>query len=572
MLHLPHLSDIAVTMIALAIAGTLGLLFGKLKIKGVGLGIGGVLFSGIAVGHFSSKLGIEFDGGMMHFVREFGLILFVYTIGIQVGPSFFQSFKADGLKLNLAALAIVSLGVGVTVFIFFAFGLDVPALVGVMSGSVTNTPGLGAATQVLTELGFTDETLAMTGLGYAVAYPFGIVGILLTMLGVRYVLGIDLDKEGEEYQREMKAGEAALPTIDIEITNPNLDGLQLGDVPDLYDGDVVASRMRKSGELIVPARDTVVHLGDSLHVVGPAKALKAMKIILGKETDQPLTTKGTNLTWARLVVTEQKAVGAKLRDLAFQEGHDVTVSRINRAGVELPPRADAKLAFGDIITIVGMPDDINAVKMQIGNERSRLDEVQFDALFVGIALGILIGSIPLAIPGLSAPMSLGLAGGPLVAAILLGRLGSWGPFVWFMPPVANHALREIGIVLFLAVVGITSGGRFLETLIHGPGLTWMGYGVMITLIPLMTVGFVARLVFKFNYLSLAGVLAGSMTDPPALAFAVSMSPTAAASVAYVSVYPLVMFLRILAPQLIVLLLIGLGGGAMPVPVEALPLP
>ncbi|MEJ1998280.1 MAG: putative transporter [Maritimibacter sp.] len=570
--HLPVLSDIAVTLIALAIAGALGLLLGKQKIKGVGLGIGGVLFSGIAVGHFAARWGIEFDYEIMHFVREFGLILFVYTIGIQVGPSFFQSFKSDGLKLNLAALSIVSLGVVVTVAIFFVFGLDVPALVGVMSGAVTNTPGLGAATQVLTELGFTDETLALTGMGYAVAYPFGILGILLTMLGVKALLRVDLDKEGEDYKRETKSGEGSLPTMDVEVTNPNLDGLKLGDVPDLYDDEVVASRMKKSGNLVVPTRDTVVNLGDSLHIVGPAKALKAMKIILGKETDQPLTTKGTNLTWARLVVTEQKAVGAKLRDLAFQEGHDVTVSRINRAGVELPPRADSKLAFGDIITIVGMPDDINAVKMQIGNERSRLDEVQFEALFIGVALGILLGSIPLMIPGLSAPLKLGLAGGPLVAAILLGRLGSWGPFVWFMPPVANHALREIGIVLFLAVVGITSGGGFIDTLVHGPGLSWMGYGVLITLIPLMTVGLVARIFFKFNYLSLSGVLAGSMTDPPALAFAVSMSPTAAASVAYVSVYPLVMFLRILAPQLIVLLLIGFGGGDMPVPVEALPLP
>ena len=216
----------------------------------------------------------------------------------------------------------------------------------------------------------------------------------------------------------------------------------------------------------------------------------------------------------------------KLRDLALLEGHDVTISRINRAGIELPPRADSTLAFGDIVTVVGMPDDIEAVKMQLGNERSRLDQVQFEALFVGIALGILLGSIPLAIPGLPAPLKLGLAGGPLVAAILLGRLGNFGPFVWFMPPAANHALREIGIILFLAVVGVAAGNGFLDILLNGPGLAWMGYGVLITLVPLMTVGLIARLVFKFNFLSLSGVLAGSMTDPPALAFAVSMNPSA----------------------------------------------
>ncbi|GKY90206.1 putative transporter [Sinisalibacter aestuarii] len=553
------LSDVALTLIALALAGSFGLLLGRVKIARVGLGIGGVLFSGLAVGHVAADWGIAFDADMLHFVREFGLILFVYTIGIQVGPSFFKSFGRDGLRLNLAAIAIVALGVAVTVAVFLLFGLDLAALVGVMSGAVTNTPGLGAATQILAETGFGDDALALTGLGYAVAYPFGIVGILLTMLALRALLRIDVSREAADWARETGAGAAALPTVDVVVTNPNLDGVALGEVPGLFDGEVVASRMMQGGEIAVPTRAARLHVGDSLHIVGPARALAAMKLLLGPEAAKPISTKGTRMSWARLVVTERKALGVRLRDLALLEGHQVTISRINRAGIELPPRADSKLAFGDIVTVVGLPDDIEAVKMRLGDERARLDQVQFEALFVGIALGILLGSVPLALPGLPAPLKLGLAGGPLVAAILLGRLGHWGPFVWFMPPVANTALREIGIVLFLAVVGITAGDRFVETLLHGPGLSWMGYGVLITLVPLVVVGLLARLVFRFNYLSLAGVLAGSMTDPPALAFAASMHAAPAASVAYVSVYPLVMFLRILAPQLMVLLLLGAGG-------------
>ncbi|MEZ5722534.1 MAG: putative transporter [Paracoccaceae bacterium] len=565
MSQLFDLSETAVTLIALAIAGSLGILFGRLKIGTVGLGIGGVLFAGIAVGHLSEIWGVHFNKEVMYFVREFGLILFVYTIGIQVGPGFFQSFRADGLRFNLAAMAIVGLGVAMTVVVFFAFGLDINVLVGIMSGAVTNTPGLGAATQILGDVGFTGPEITLTGMGYAVAYPFGIIGILVTMLVVRFLSRTDIEAEAEAYKKETRAGDSSLPTLDVEVTNPNLDGLQLGDVPGLFDQEVVASRMRKGGaaggEVVVPTRDLVVHSGDVLHLVGSAKALQAMRLVLGRAVDQPVSTKGTKLTWVRLVVTANKALGVKLRDLALFEGHDVTISRINRAGIELPPRADSTLAFGDIVTVVGQPDDIEAVKMVLGDERSRLDQVQFEALFIGVALGILLGSIPLAIPGLPAPLKLGLAGGPLVAAILLGRLGHFGPFVWFMPPAANHALREIGIILFLAVVGVSAGHGFLDVLLNGPGRAWMGFGVLITLVPLLTVGLIARLVFKFNYLSLSGVLAGSMTDPPALAFAVSMSSSAAASVGYVSVYPLVMFLRILAPQLLVLVLLGFGTGA-----------
>ena len=436
------LSETALTLFALAVAGTLGILLGRVRIGTVGLGVGGVLFAGIAIGHIAETHGIRFNGEVMHFVREFGLILFVYTIGIQVGPGFFQSFRADGLRFNLAALAVVGLGVAMTVIVFFAFGLDLNVLVGIMSGAVTNTPGLGAATQILSDVGFTPHEVALAGTGYAVAYPFGIVGIFVTILALRALSRADLAAEAAAFRKARREGESRLPSIDVEVTNANLDGLRLGEVPGLFDQEVVASRIRQGAEVVVATRDNVVNAGDVLHLVGSAKGLREMKLVLGHEMDQPVTMKGTKLTWARLAVTESRALGVKLRDLALVEGHDVTISRINRAGIELPPRADSTLAFGDIVTVVGMPDDLEAVKMRLGNERSRLDQVQFEALFVGIALGILLGSIPLALPGLPAPLKLGLAGGPLVAAILLGRLGHYGPFAWFMPPVANHARRR----------------------------------------------------------------------------------------------------------------------------------
>ncbi|MEG3663797.1 putative transporter [Celeribacter halophilus] len=555
------LSDIALTTLALCLAGAFGLLLGKLQIRKVGLGIGGVLFSGILIGHIASRAGIEFDGEVMHFVRELGLILFVYTIGIQVGPSFFSSFAKSGLKFNLAAIGIVLGGVVMTLLVYALADLPLPVLVGVMSGAVTNTPGLGAAQQVLGDAGFPPSEVAESGMGYAMAYPFGILGILTSMFVIRFLFGIVLEREEAAYRAESQSGEEALPSMNVVVTNANLDGLRLGDVPDLFDHGVVASRMKKGDDLVVPTRDVILHLGDCLHLVGPAEKLQAMKLILGREIDAPLTTKGTKLTWSRLVVTKERVLGKTLKELAFLEGHGVTVSRINRAGVELPAQGGSTLGFGDIVTVVGTKADIDAVASQLGNENARLQEVQFPALFFGIALGVLLGSIPLAVPGLPAHLKLGLAGGPLMAAILLGRLGHWGPFTWYMPPAANHALREFGIVLFLAVVGIVAGDRFFETLFEGDGLSWMSYGILITLVPLLVVGTIARVFGKFNYLSLCGVLAGSMTDPPALAFAVAMSKTGAASVAYVSVYPLVMFLRILAPQVLVLVLASMGAGA-----------
>lgn len=548
------LSDVAQAAVALSLAGTLGLLLGRLQINGVGLGIGGVLFAGIALGDLAARAGVAFNAEMLEVLREFGLILFVFTIGIQVGPGFFASLRRSGLQLNLAAVAVVGLGVAVTLAVHALFAVPVPALVGLMSGAVTNTPGLGAATQALADLGAAREITALPSLGYAMAYPFGIVGILLSMLLIRFLLRVDIPAEAESYARQRRLGAGPLPSLNVVVQNENFDGLPLAEVPGLFDAGIVASRMMKDGALIVPRRETVAHRGDMLHLVGPAEKLHAMQLVLGRETDAVLTTKGTELTWARMVVTDKRVTGHRLASLGLDSGLGVTVSRIMRAGTEIPAQGDSTLEFGDIVTVVGPKQAVAEARGVLGDEKRRLDEVDFPAVFIGVTLGILLGSIPIALPGLPAPLKLGLAGGPLVAAILLGRMGSWGPFMWVMPPVANHALREFGIILFLAVVGLKAGGGFLDTLLRGDGLAWVGYGVAITLVPLLIVGFAARLIFGFNYLTLCGVLAGSMTDPPALAFANAQNESSAASVAYASVYPLVMGLRIFAPQLLVLLL------------------
>ena len=550
------ISPVGLATAALALSGALGLLLGGLNWRGIGLGIGGVLFAGLFVGHWTSVAGLHLAPEMLEFVREFGLIIFVFTIGIQVGPGFFASLQKAGLQFNLIAASIVILGVATTLALHFLADIPVPALVGLMSGAVTNTPGLGAATQVLKDSGIPSEVISEASLGYAVAYPFGIIGILLTMIAVRQVLAIRIEREEAEFEAtRAKGGSKELPALNVVVRNPNLEGLELGEVPDLYDQGVVVSRLKRGEVLMHPLRSMALHMGDVLHLVGPADKLHAMVLILGEEVDVSLTsTKGTQLSWQRVAVTAQKALGKHIRDLGLEE-RSVSISRVTRAGTQLPVEPDLSLQFGDILTVVGAPADIEAVKPLFGDQVKSLDLVQFSGVFFGILLGVILGSIPIAFPGLPAPLKLGLAGGPLVVAILLSRVGFLGPFVFFMPPVANHALRELGIVLFLSAVGLKAGGQFVQTLINGPGLEWMLYGMVITLVPLMIVGFIARALYRVNYLSLSGVLAGSMTDPPALAFANGMSNSAAASVGYASVYPLVMCMRILAPQIIVLLLL-----------------
>ncbi|MGU7505279.1 putative transporter [Klebsiella pneumoniae] len=553
------MSEIALTVSVLALVAVVGLWIGNVKIRGVGFGIGGVLFGGIIVGHFVDQAGVTLSSPMLHFIQEFGLILFVYTIGIQVGPGFFASLRVSGLRLNLFAILIVILGGLVTAVLHKLFNIPLPVVLGIFSGAVTNTPALGAGQQILRDLGVPFEVVDQMGMSYAMAYPFGICGILLTMWLVRLFFRINVEKEAQRFEESSGNGHAHLHTINVRVENPNLNQMAIQDVPMLNNDNIVCSRLKRGELLMVPAPGTLIQAGDLLHLVGRPEDLHNAQLVIGQEVATSLSTRGTDLKVERVVVTNEKVLGKRIRDLHVKQRYDVVISRLNRAGVELVASSSASLQFGDILNLVGRPEAIDAVAAELGNAQQKLQQVQMLPVFIGIGLGVLLGSIPLFIPGFPAALKLGLAGGPLIMALILGRIGSIGKLYWFMPPSANLALRELGIVLFLAVVGLKSGGDFVATLTQGDGLSWIAYGIFITAIPLLTVGVLARMLAKMNYLTLCGMLAGSMTDPPALAFANNLHATSgAAALSYATVYPLVMFLRIITPQLLAVLFWGLS--------------
>ncbi len=549
------MSDVALMTSLLALVAVLGLWLGSFEVRGIGLGIGGVLFGGILVGHVAQQNGIQPDFHMLQFVQEFGLILFVYSIGIQVGPGFFASLRQAGLRLNGFAALLVLLGCLVAAALHTLLGVPLPVVLGLLSGAVTNTPSLGAGQQILGELGAPAQAVAGMGMAYAVAYPFGICGILLSMWLLRLFFKVNLAREAQQFDDHANPLRSQLSTLNVALCNRNLDGLTLGEVPVLTDGKVICSRLKRASNLSVPHAQTRLCMGDILHLVGEQEALHRAQLVIGDEVPTSLSTRGTELRVEQVVVTNLKVMGKRLADLALPQSYDVVISRLNRAGVELIPDQQTTLQFGDILNIVGMPDAIEAVAGLMGNSKHKLQQVHMLPVFMGIGLGILLGSMPFYLPGFPVALKLGLAGGPLVVALIVARIGSVGTLHWFMPPSANLALRELGIVLFLSVVGLKSGGQFYETLVNGPGASWLLYGMLITLLPLLAVGLLARVVWRTNYLSLCGLLAGSMTDPPALAFANAMHPTSgAAALSYVTVYPLVMFLRIISPQLLALLL------------------
>lgn len=553
------MSDIALTVSILALVAVVGLFIGNVKFRGIGLGIGGVLFGGIIVGHFVSQAGMTLSSDMLHVIQEFGLILFVYTIGIQVGPGFFASLRVSGLRLNLFAVLIVIIGGLVTAILHKLFDIPLPVVLGIFSGAVTNTPALGAGQQILRDLGTPMEMVDQMGMSYAMAYPFGICGILFTMWMLRVIFRVNVETEAQQHESSRTNGGALIKTINIRVENPNLHDLAIKDVPILNGDKIICSRLKREETLKVPSPDTIIQLGDLLHLVGQPADLHNAQLVIGQEVDTSLSTKGTDLRVERVVVTNENVLGKRIRDLHFKERYDVVISRLNRAGVELVASGDISLQFGDILNLVGRPSAIDAVANVLGNAQQKLQQVQMLPVFIGIGLGVLLGSIPVFVPGFPAALKLGLAGGPLIMALILGRIGSIGKLYWFMPPSANLALRELGIVLFLSVVGLKSGGDFVNTLVNGEGLSWIGYGALITAVPLITVGILARMLAKMNYLTMCGMLAGSMTDPPALAFANNLHPTSgAAALSYAAVYPLVMFLRIITPQLLAVLFWSIG--------------
>ena len=490
---------------------SLGVLLGKIKFFGVSLGVTFVLFAGILMGH----LGFTGEIHILHFLREFGLILFVFCIGLQVGPSFFSSFKKGGMTLNLLAVGIVLLNIAVTLAIYFIANgrVDLPMMIGILYGAVTNTPGLGAAQEALNQLNYTGEPIA---LGYACAYPLGVVGIIGSIIAIRYIFRISLTKEDEQIKVQDNDTKHKPHNMHLEVRNESINGKTLLQVKDFLGRPFVCSRIRHEGHVSIPKQD------------------------------MPMVSR-------RILVTKSEINGKKLGSMHFRSMYGVNVTRVNRSGMDLFADPNLILQVGDRVMVVGQQDAVERVAGVLGNQLKRLDTPNIVTIFVGIFMGIVLGSLPIAFPGMPTPVKLGLAGGPLVVAILIGRFGHKLKLVTYTTMSANLMLREIGIVLFLASVGIEAGEHFVQTVVHGDGLLYVGYGFLITVIPLLIIGAIARLYFKVNYFTLMGLIAGSNTDPPALAYANQVvSGNDAPSVGYSTVYPLSMFLRIIAGQMILL--------------------
>ena len=541
-------NSIAHAVLTFALVITLGILLGKIKIKGVSLGITWILFVGIIASHF----GMTVDSEVRNFVQEFGLILFVFSIGLQVGPGFFSAFKHGGVTLVGCATAIVLLGVLAAYIIHVATGTPIPTMVGILSGAVTNTPGLGAAQQAYADAsGINDPSIA---LGYAVAYPLGVVGIILSMIFIRYALRVDFRKEDEglaELANEQKLAEK----VSVEFTNQIIEGRSIEYVRDLVNRQFVISRvMHPDGSITMADADTKIHLGDRLWVICQAEDVEAVVAFLGHrveltDEDWGNNTPNAELISRRILITKSSINGKKFSDLRLRTKYGINITRVNRAGMDLIPYQGLELQVGDRVMVVGPAEGVAKVADVLGNSLKKLDHPNLITIFVGIALGVLLGSIPLL--NVPQPVKLGLAGGPLIVAILIGRFGTHFHLVTYTTASANLMLREIGIALFLAAVGIGAGDGFVEAIVNG-GYRWIGYGVIITVVPILIVAIVARLWLKMNYYTLMGLIAGSTTDPPTLAYANATAGNDMPAVGYSTVYPMVMFLRVLSAQIFIL--------------------
>lgn len=539
-------TGIATTILFISLTAFVGVLLGKITIKNVKLGVAGVLFSGLFFAHFGAKV----DAHVLHFVREFGLILFVYSIGVEVGPRFVNSFRNDGLKLNMLALSVVLLGFITAFAIHMIGGVDPAVVTGIMSGAVTNTPGLGAAQQALIESGKPDDA-AIAGMGYAVAYPFGVIGIILTMLLVRWIFRIKIDKEVNEYNAQITKNQQKLEGVEVAVTNPNLFGKKLSYLKNFVDKELVISRIERGGDFFIPTDDSTLEKGDVIYGVSAINHIDNLKIKIGEVTIGQKREISGSLAMFHVLVTNRKLAGKTIEQIGIYRRYEANITRIFRSGMEILPTLDTTVEFGDTVRVVGKRELLPEVRHELGNSVKELAHPNVIPLFMGIFLGVILGSIPIFLPGLPAPAKLGLAGGPLLIAILLGHKGRIGSLDFYMTPGANMMLKELGIILFLCCVGLSSGGQFVETLSKG-GSAWLLYGALITFVPIFIVSLVARFM-KLNYLKICGVISGAMTDPPALEYANSIAPVYAQASAYATVYPLTMFLRILLAQTLILL-------------------
>jgi len=538
------------SLLIISLVISIGLAFGQIPFFKVRLGIAGVLFSGLAFGHFN----ITIDPHIMHFLREFGLILFVYAIGLQVGPGFVNSFLHSGVQLNIMAASIVLLGALITVAVIQFGGIDIAVAVGLFSGATTNTPALAAAQEVLAHIPNIDtETLKMPGLGYAVAYPFGIIGIILSMLLIKHLFSININTEAATFLRFQQQHTQRPIWKDLIIENPNIHGLTIAEIPFFDAMNVVVTRILHNGTVNLATNNTQFSLGDSIRLVGAHSDLNKIKILIGPISEQELNSFSDTLHSKRIIVTNKEAIGKSAGELHTFYG--IIISRIHRPEIEFVPHNATRVHFGDELYVVASKEALEEITTVLGNSIETLNNPQIIPIFIGITLGVILGSWPFYFPGIPSAIKLGLAGGPLLVAILLSQIPSWGTMSSHLPKSSNLILKDIGIVLFLACVGLYSGDHFVGTLTKGDGFYWMFYAMFITLTPLILVAFIARYFYNINFLSLCGLLAGSMTDPPALAFANSLNSSSAVSTSYATVYPLVMILRIIVSQVLILLFI-----------------
>lgn len=542
---------VAHSVLILSLVIAFGIMLAKIKVAGVSLGITWILFVGIVFGHFDMTL----NEHLLHFMKEFGLILFVYSIGLQVGPGFFSAFKKGGLTLNLLAMLVVFLGVVITIILHFVTGTPITTMVGILSGAVTNTPGLGAAQQANSDLNGIDAP--EIALGYAVAYPLGVVGIILSLIALKYILRINTKTEEAEAERGLgHIQELTVRPISFEIRNEAIDGKKIKDIRPLMNRDFVISRVQyHDGQGTELANsDTVLHLNDKILVISTPKDIEAISVFFGKQIDMQWEQLDKKLISRRILITKPELNGKMLSQLKIRNNFGASITRVNRSGVDLVAAPQLQLQMGDRVTIVGSELAVSHAEKVLGNSMKRLDRPNLIPIFLGIALGCILGSTPFVFPGIPQPVKLGLAGGPLIVSILISRFGPQYKMITYTTMSANLMLREIGISLFLACVGLGAGKGFVETVIYDGGYVWVGYGVIITIVPLLIAGLVGRYVFKLNYYTLIGVLGGSTTNPPALAYSNDLTSCDAPAVGYATVYPLTMFLRVLTAQILILAL------------------
>lgn len=543
---------VAHIILVYALVVALGTLLGRIKVAGISLGVTFVLFVGLAAGHF----GLTVPEPVLFFIRDFGLTLFIFFVGLQVGPSFFSSFKSGGLVLNLLTVMIVLLGIVVTVALWFLLKdwVSLPQMLGIHYGAVTNTPGLGATQEALDLLHYEGENIAVA---YACAYPLGVVGAIFSAVLLRKIFSIDLAEEDKHWETEEKEHNREPIFFHVEVTNPAVAGKTLGAIREFTGRSFICSRILSKGELSSPTAETVVQEGDVLRIVAaPEDRLPVTAFFGGEKQGVDLVTEKSPLATRTILITREKFNGMTLKALALNQMDGVNITRVFRAGMTLFPYSNLHLQVGDQVYCVGPEPALQRLETLLGNKMKKLYHPNIFTIFVGLAFGIVLGSIPIAVPGMPAPLKLGLAGGPLIVAILLGRFGNFARLVTYTTQSASLMMREIGISLFLASVGLAAGESFVAAITQGNGLLYVLLGLFVTLIPLIVVGIVARKVYRINYHSIVGLMAGATTDPPALAYAATLSEKNSSSVAYSTVYPLAMFLRILTGQLLLVLLWG----------------